>query len=254
MQTISERIIVSGDVYEHYIYERPVVRGFKRDPPIVYHEVPEVPDGDDREKSLRRARREVRRLINSNVNRYYDSRDRPIRPKFLSITFKENVTDLEQANYEWKKFRQRLEYELKQRLKYLVVVEFQKRGAVHYHATLFNTPYLPRGMLAEKWGQGYVKINAISKVDNIGAYVSKYMQKEFDDERLRGEKCYFTSRGLYQPWEITEKNLINSVLESLPGTSKVYETIMQTGYSGFVQYTQYNTNKVNLKQKNLIIA
>lgn len=238
MPLIPEKLIVSGNVYEHYVYERPISEGFKRDPP---RGSPRESEEDAREKALRRARREVRRLINSNVYQYYDARGRPIRPKFLTMTFRENVTDLDEANYEWKKFRQRLEYELKQKLKYVVVVEFQKRGAVHYHSMLFNLPYLPRKLLADTWGQGFVKINAIDNVDNLGAYVSKYMQKDFSDERLRGEKCYFTSRRLYQPWEITEKNLINSVLESLPGGSMVYETQFENEYTGKTLYRQYNT-------------
>ena len=244
MGSYSEKLILTGSVYEHYTYEKAIATGFVKGkgqgPPRGSPE--DYDEGVNRVRALRRARQQIRRLINSNVYQYYDPRGRPNQPKFLTLTFKENVTDLDQANYNFKKFRQRLEYREKVKLKYLNVVEFQKRGAVHYHTMLFNLPYIPRGKIEKAWDQGFIKINAIKGVDNLGAYVSKYLRKEISDERLKGEKCYFSSRGLIQPLEIIEKNLIDAVLEQLPGNSKIYETTFESEFTGSVLYRQYNIN------------
>ncbi len=240
MAVYAEKLILSGSVYEHYVFEKPIHTGFCKDPP---RGSPKERENDDRERALRRARQQIRRSINSNVCQYYDSRGRPYLPKFLTLTFAKNVKELDKANYEWKKFRQRLEYHVKDKLKYLTVVEFQKRGAVHYHSMLFNMPYIKEKVIKEAWGQGFIKINAIDNVDNLGAYVSKYLRKEISDERLRGEKCYFSSRGLFKPVELVEKYLIDAVLEQIPGNCKVYETTFETEFTGSVLYKQYNLRK-----------
>ncbi len=182
MTFYTEKLILSGSVYEHYIFQKPIRKGFCKDPPRgspIQKENQE--ENQDRERALRRARQQVRRSINSNVWQYYDARGRPYMPKFLTLTFKENVTDLDQTNYEWKKFRQRLEYQVKEKLKYLTVIEFQKRGAVHYHSMLFNMPYIKQKVIRDAWGHGFIYINAIEQIDNLGAYVSKYLRKELAD-------------------------------------------------------------------------
>ena len=67
----------------------------------------------------------------------------------------------------------RLNYKLNQKIKYLAVIEFQERGAVHYHV-LSDIPYIPQKELQDIWGHGFVYINAVKHVDNIGAYIVKY--------------------------------------------------------------------------------
>lgn len=232
------KAVWSGDVVELYEYEYGVAVG-----EVVrnrYGTGP--PDLDDREKArekaLQRARRELRRLINANVGRHGD------KDVFLTLTFAENVTDVKKANYEFKKFRQRLEYMLETKLKYVCVVEFQKRGAVHYHILFFGLPYVPAEAVREIWGNGYIKLNAIDNVDNVGAYVTKYMSKSMiDDERLRGLKSYFCSRGLYKPLvKVLEKEEIDRLRSGLEH-KKVYENEFASEYVGKVRYQQYNLKK-----------
>jgi hypothetical protein len=150
---------------------------------------------------------------------------------------------LKQANYEWKKFRQRLEDWLNQKLKYVTAVEFQKRGAVHYHSVIFNLYYIPKKKLSQIWGNGFVKINKIDHVDNLGAYMSKYMNKAIADQRLDGEKCYFNSRGLYEPEEIKDKGQVDALLASLPDQAKVLEKTFQAPEIGSITYLQYNVKR-----------
>ncbi|WP_235341175.1 rolling circle replication-associated protein, partial [Anoxybacillus thermarum] len=191
----------------------------------------------NRADALQRARKNLRRLINANVDAWAE------RVKFFTLTFKENVQDIKMANYEFKKFRQRLEYHLELKLKYVAVIECQKRGAIHYHMVTFNMPYVPHADLERIWGHGFVKVNAIDEVDNVGAYVTKYMTKDNDDERLKGEKCYFSSRGLIKPAEeIIKKEDLNAMREAL-SPNKVYENTFDSEHLGLINYQQYNLKR-----------
>lgn len=230
-------MIVSGDIVEVYKYERPLKRGGVNNP--YGRKGKGVSDKElNRSKVLNKARMNVRRIINANVNAW------GAYPKFLTLTFAENIQNIKQANYEFKKFRQRLEYKTGIKLKYVAVVEFQKRGAIHYHVVIFNLPYIPNYEIQEVWKNGFIKINKVAGVDNLGAYVSKYMTKDNEDVRLRGQKSYFCSRGLYKPVELSKKNEIEAIEGDL-SQHKVYEKSYTNDYLGNVTYIQYNKKREN---------
>ncbi|MBH8622702.1 rolling circle replication-associated protein [Spiroplasma sp. hyd1] len=61
---------------------------------------------------------------------------------FITLTFKENLTDIKTANEFFNKFNMRFNKYLKTRnaeYKWLLVYEYQERGAVHFHILLKNT-------------------------------------------------------------------------------------------------------------------
>ncbi len=210
---------------------------------------------ENREKVLNRARTRLRRIINSNVNQY----GKEFTSKFVTLTFKENVTDLKQANYEFKKFIKRLNYHMfgvkESNIRYSAVPEFQKRGAVHYHIVFYNLPYLKSDDVATIWGNGFIKINKIEHVDNVGAYVCKYMGKENSDERLQGNKSYFNSKGLYQPSEFTDgkdKKIVESLRNSLLCQNIKYVGNFDNEYLGDIDYYQFNLNYINESLKSVV--
>lgn len=191
-----------------------------------------------------RRRDKIRRLACTNFNNKYD--------KFLTLTFAENMTNIEECNLLFKNFIKRLKYTYKlQNLKYLAVIEFQERGAVHYHV-LLNIPYIPHKELQELWGNGFVFINAISHVDNLGAYILKYMTKDNNDTRLMGKKAYLTSRNLKQEETIINHDLKDfNKLESkiiqkynLNDLKAVYEANYDTEMLGNCTYKQYNLERI----------
>lgn len=232
----SKKIIVSGNVIEVYDYEKPILEGYTVKEGGKRGRCFEASEEDkqiNREKVFNRAKRDIRRLINANIGEF---------SKFVTLTFRENITDLKQANYEWKKFKQRLETKIGYKLQYLVVIEFQKRGAIHYHCVMFNLPYIQNKDLSAIWGNGYVKINKIDNVDNVGAYVCKYMTKT-DDDRLAGQKMYFASRGLEKPTEIKEIGRVESLTAALPSVACVYEAVFENEYNS-ISYKQYNLNSL----------
>jgi len=79
-------------------------------------------------------------------------------------------------------------------------------------------------------------------VDNVGAYICKYMTKDGGDERLIEKKSYFTSRNLEKPIEITQNSLIESVANSLQAKMLTYENTFKNEFNE-TQYKQYNMNK-----------
>lgn len=189
-----------------------------------------------RRKTLNADKNKIQDLINTNLFAWKDHKGLRCSPKFLTLTFRENIKDIKRANSIFKNYIKRLNYFIQTKyfkdvkydgLKYVSVIEFQdknNRGAVHYHILLFNMPYISHSKLMELWKYGGVyiegfirnnkKINfAYSKKDkcfkstgqvikNVGAYITKtmnYMIKNLSDERLRGQKCYLLSKGLLKP-------------------------------------------------------
>jgi len=247
------RVVVSGDIVEVYQYEKPYV--FDQFSPTIER----VRSGATtrREDNLQKAQRYLRRLIFSNATKWSDQ------VCFITFTFKENVKDIKTANYEWTEFIRRLKKECSRAVKYTAVIEFQKRGAVHYHVLFYDLPkriiqndielQIERiryktaeglGILGVLWGNGTVDIKEIKKINSIrsiGAYVSKYLSKQTLDERLVGEKAYMSSRNLIKPVEYRRQKNCQKVLDTLLIDNefvKVYDNEYATRSYGKINYSQ----------------
>jgi rep protein len=142
---------------------------------------------------------DIKRLIDCN----FDDKS-----TFLTLTFKENLQDIETANREFTLFIKRLKRYLKnQELKYIATWELQARGAIHYHLVLFSVPYIDNKKLAELWGNGFIKLNKIKetvKTEAVGVYITKYFVKDLE-KKANQKKAYFSSRNLIKPKEIKKK-------------------------------------------------
>lgn len=207
-------------------------------------------DGEFKEQNYkltqRKRRNNLRRLITMN----FDSQS-----KFVTLTFKDSekfdITSVKACNNEFKLFIQRLKYQLEiPDLKYVAVIEFQDkndRGAVHYHMVC-NLPFVEKDRLSEIWDNGFLKITAIDKVDNVGAYIVKYMTSDLDDTRLQGLKAYNASRGLKRPveavsWKRQDLTEINNIIERINEKSPSYQSQYESEFNGQIDYLQYNFNR-----------
>jgi len=178
--------------------------------------------------SLKRTKDRIIRLINNNE----DMRT------FITLTFKDNITDLFEANEIFKKFIKRLKWKFP-KLKYLAVPEFQKRGAVHYHL-LINVDYIENNKLAEIWGQGFVMINKVQHINNLGLYISKYICKDLFDIRYFGMRKILCSKNLEQPIILT--GLKNVISFFNPTKLKLlFESNYSSDWLGRVNYRLYAT-------------
>lgn len=242
MKLYQTKAIISNNVIEFYRYEEPVAYGYQERTRRSSYSRRSEPDKPKKRRTsnIMRTRNNVRRLVSSNFNKD-DS-------KFVTLTFANNVTDIEEANKEFKKFIQRLRYK-HGKFKYLTVIEFQKRGAVHYHM-ICDLPYIKKKDLADIWKQGFVKINRIKHVDNVGAYVIKYMTKDLNDPRLCGKKAYLTSRGLKKPQVIVGEDA-EKLLERLikKGSTIAYESQYDSEHNGTVNYIEFNLERKDKNQK-----
>lgn len=192
-----KKYIITGHIvevyeYKYYISGKGGFTGIKKGEGDIENRLKNYSNTNQKRRDM------IRRLACCNFNNKYD--------KFLTLTFAENKTDIKKCNLLFKAFIRKLKNNYNDKLKYLAVIEFQKRGAVHYHV-LLSIPYIPQKLLQELWGNGFVFINAIEHVDNIGAYILKYITKDNKDKRLMGQKAYLTSRNLIKPKEIINHNL-----------------------------------------------
>ena len=124
------KVIQSGEIFEVYEFQFPVRVGVgtsKRKKRLKRKKQDRAEEYA--RKRATRARNHIRRLTLSN----FSSKD-----KFLTLTFADNIEDIEYANNEFKKFIKRLKRKYP-RFRYISVIEFQKRGAIHYHC-LVNLP------------------------------------------------------------------------------------------------------------------
>jgi len=202
-----------GDYVEIYKFERPI---FYNRSPLSHEQM-----GSNRGESPRRsdnlaaARIKINRLVLGNTDW------KVCAPRFVTFTFAENITSLKEANMYWANFIRKFKKSYPN-TKYLGVVEFQKRGAVHYHVLFFNLKYKAgiKNEIRDLWGQGFIKFKSakkIEKIHHLGLYLAKYLQKDIVDNRLIGEKAFFTSKNLTQPIflrnEETCGNLYSQILE-----------------------------------------
>lgn len=246
------KLIHSGPYLELYAYEKIQQRGFtrkkKRKPDHEQLQIADVIEQDtEREKAIKhfmkrrdsvaRTRTQIKRIINSN----------PDLSKFYTLTFKENILDVEKANKYFTKFIMKMNYHYGN-FKYISVIEFQTKrgkknkddGAVHYHF-LCNLPFIKAKKVRKLWGHGRIEIQEIDGVTNLGAYVCKYLQKEMTDERLFNKKKYFCSKNMERPIYLYDDEMISNLV-SLYGLDVIkpdFEKTFKNKYIGKVIYKSF---------------
>lgn len=233
------RVVCCGHIMEVYTYSEGIWTDFQSKGGRRTGE--ESLNPENRARSARAARKNVLRQLNANFGNVKNV-------KFVTLTFRdgavEDVTNVQECNKAFKEFMQRLRYQYGNEFKYLAVIEFQDargRGAVHYHM-LVDLPYIKAKDLADLWGNGFIKINKIDHVDNVGAYVVKYMVKDSGDTRLQGQKAFLGSRNLEKPvvlyGEAAERVLHAYKLGE--AVLPVYLASYHNDYLGEVAYQEYN--------------
>jgi hypothetical protein len=218
----SQKIIISGSMVELLDFRVPLEPP-KKQQSVALHKDDmnqgfEYDESHPFDVSSSRAKRQLKRLAHANYGRYGE------RLKVITYTFKDNITDLTQAHELWRKYIQRLNYMVGKEVQYVAVTEFQKRGAIHYHAIFFNFPYIKN--LHDKhdklWGYGMVKIDTKNSSGGLPAvvrYLTKYMTKNFDDPAMLGRKRYLRSKGLFNPIQIDDPEVFHMFKSYLIGRS-----------------------------------
>lgn len=97
--------------------------------------------------------------------------------KWVTLTYKENMTDTKRLYTDFKNFIKRFKYYYGN-FEYIVAMEPQGRGAWHCHVIfIFKTkaPFIPNDVLAKIWGLGITKTKRLDNIDNLGAYLTAYL-------------------------------------------------------------------------------
>lgn len=207
-------------------------------------------------KNINRARFELQRIVKANEKEF---------KTFVTLTFEENITDIEKANKMFNSFRTYIK-RLKNDFKYVCVPEFQKRGAVHYHL-LTNIDYNDIQLLSQEekklwnksskqwqvgknikaWNKGYTLVKKIDNYNIIG-YISKYMTKDIDN-RLWGKRRYLCSQNLIKPKisyiDIDDIEDFAKLVDITAGLTVTYKTTYKNVFNEEIEFLEYRKEPSN---------
>ena len=94
------------------------------------------------------------------------------------------------------------------------------------------------------WKHGFVDIKPLSEIDNVGAYLIKYMTKDVSVEAFKGHKAYLCSKGLERPLELRGDDAMR-VIEAygLIDKKEVFTNSYESEYLGTINYKEYNLKR-----------
>ncbi len=186
------------------------------------------------ERSIYRARNTICLLAENNFD--YKS-------KFLTLTFRDtkkfDIKSIKECDKKFRIFIKKLRSEYPNII-YLMVREFQERGAVHYHI-LITLPYVYNDYLAEMWGHGIIFIEPVTDVFGMGVYLSKYLSKAFGDKRFKGCKTYIGSNNLKKPqtfYGSEAKHLVKELINK--GVKPCYQNSFGQYFNREIAFSEYN--------------
>lgn len=208
----------NGDV-EMKCFARPVFKKIKSDEPVYLRKKQENKVPEFKEIRQGNKNRSYQLLVDYAIENMKHWKS------FVTLTFKENITDLNVANRKFNIAMKKIRRKYKNFM-YLGVPEFQKRGAVHYHLLTNLDPnsefipkqfnkaiYDPNSKTTKNleyydlpwWSHGYSSAFDLSLTDehfSVAAYMTKYFYKDIDN-RLWGRNKVLKSNNLAVPNEKT---------------------------------------------------
>jgi hypothetical protein len=224
--------------------------------------------GQDKD-SLSATFKKIRNYINNNFTGKKNE-------LHITLTYADNMTDTKQLYKDFQNFWDRFKYKYGE-CEYLSVIEPQGRGAWHIHLLV----QLPKKIFIKNneeleplWGNGWTSIRSLSKIDNIGAYLSAYLSdieltndidvgQEYQIRLVDGKEKKFIkggrvhlyptginifrhSNGIEKP--TSEIKTYKEVKELLKGKMPIYTSTIKILSSddkllNLLSYEQYNTKR-----------
>lgn len=229
-----KKFIRSGGMIEIYDYQYPIHFG-KRGKKIIKKERKKSKRTEEhRGRTIIRAINNLRRLVHLNFT---------CNDKFVTLTFNNDqsfdINNLKESLVYLQKFLRKLRRKYPN-LKYVVVPEFQKRGAVHYHI-LCNLPLIRQKEMENLWPYGFSKVLEIIGTTHLSFYLTKYLGKKFKDKRKQGHRLFYSSRGLKRP-VVLYGHIVDDIDKDLKmnhSDAVQYKNNWKGKHCGNVSYTQY---------------
>lgn len=126
--------------------------------------------------SVAQSLRKLRDMINANL-------EHPETALWITLTYRQNMTNSVQLYEDYRRFWQRLKYYLSRcgypSAEYIIAAEPQGRGAWHLHCLFLfpgKAPFIPNAEVARLWSHGFTKTKDLQQgVDNPGLYLTAYL-------------------------------------------------------------------------------
>lgn len=174
--------------------------------------------------------------------------------KFITPTFRDtkdfDISNIKSCNQKLITFMQRLRRKFNE-VRTLTIVEFQKRGAVHYHI-LSDIDFIHWSELQKMWEYGDITIEAVKDANHLGTYITKYFTKNMNDPRLKGFRLYHASKNLDRPktFYLKTAEKIKWVLEKNNKQPR-FESNYHSEKNGNIGFKEYLLDYPLLKNKEL---
>lgn len=239
----SYKVVQSGHIVDIYKFQRSVGyddRGeFKSKNGGRDKEGKEERKEEYKGQRAHKAYTQLMNIINANFNE---------NSLFVTLTYKEHITDIALSNNNLKKFLQKMKRRQKD-FKYVWVMEFTKKERIHYHMLCnYNVIWndlkelqAHERILGSIWNHGFADIG-YKKTDNSGAYLLKYMTKDNLDGRLQGKKAYSWGGLLEKPLTLTGGDAVE-VIQKHEHLPPVYTSQYYSDFHGNVERRQYNPKR-----------
>jgi len=239
------KVIQSGSQVELYEFERelPNTGGnragkTKRD---IYDFTPVI----RRKDNVQRQKKSFIRLVRANLVGAHA-------PVLVTLTMREIVLSA-RAQHLFNVFVTKLRKHVGKTFRYISVLEFQKRGAVHFHILFWDLPEniveheRRTRYIASIWGHGFVDIQRTDGSVKLAGYLGKYMAKSLSDKRLGGRRAYNASRNAKRPFSL-RGSLYRAYAKVLSGVDDlstfepVHSRVFNTQWLGECVYKVYEIN------------
>lgn len=190
-------------------------------------------------KNIIRSRLQCQRIAKANAD---------VWTSFITLTYKDNFTDLKSAKNDLSFFIKNIK-KVKKDLKYIVIPEFQKRGAIHFHL-LTNLSTQDNHIIKQQkdnakfydvkyWSKGFTSFeNVQGDIKKVVGYISKYMTEDTCDNRLFGFRKFSASQNLERPKEyfISLDHKYSADRRKFNKLLKDYEKIYENSYVDNLNY------------------
>lgn len=152
--------------------------------------------------SVAQSMKRLRDLINANL-------PHPQNALWVTLTYKENMTETHQLYEDYRRFWQRFQYYLKvhkhPRAEYIICAEPQNRGAWHLHCLFLfprKAPFISNSDIERIWGHGFCKTKSLKGINNPGLYLTAYLTDMEFSEAVNTQ----IRKGRLAEAEVTDEN------------------------------------------------
>lgn len=182
---------------------------------------------------------------------------------FFTLTYAENMQDNNEAKKDFEEFNRsvrraarRGSIKMDPNYKYVAVIEYQKRGAIHFHM-IINSPWLDVRGLKKYWKHGIIRNESVKLreknvnkgVDNVGAYLTKYVTKF--ERQQKYLNLYSCSKNLSDPKKMylygEDSETVKKLIAKYADAPRAMVNEYVSEFHGLIRYEQINIQRAAIE-------